>query len=60
MKFSIVFRSSQRPPTEKLRCFFICNIVFEFAELFLVAILVRNHKKIALLTEKNSCDVNSK
>ena len=26
--------------------FFFSNIVFEFAEIFLVVILVRNHKKI--------------
>ena len=26
--------------------FFFSNMVFEFAELFLVAILVKNHKKI--------------
>ena len=29
------------------------NIVFEFAELFHVAILVRNHKKIDKLTKTN-------
>ena len=34
----------QLPPPGKLN--FFPNIVFEFAELFLVAILVRNHKKI--------------
>ena len=35
----------QLPPPGKLNFFFF-NIVFEFAELFLVAVLVRNHKKI--------------
>ena len=34
------------------KTFFFPNMVFEFAELFLVAILVRNHKKINKLTEK--------
>ena len=32
--------------------FFLSYILFEFVKLFLVAILVRNHKKIGLLTEK--------
>ena len=34
----------QLPPPGKL--IFFSNIVFEYAELFLVAILLRNHKKI--------------
>ena len=34
----------QLPPPEKLN--FFSNIVFKVAELFLVSILVRNHKKI--------------
>ena len=34
----------QLPPPGKLN--FFSNIVFEFAELFLVAILLRNHTKI--------------
>ena len=38
----------QLPPPGKLN--FVCNIVFEFAELFLVAILVQNHKNIDWLT----------
>ena len=33
---------------------FFSNIVFEFAKLFLVAILVRNYKKVDLLTENIS------
>ena len=33
---------------------FFSNIVFEFAKLFLVAVLVRNYKKIDLLTEHTS------
>ena len=32
-------------PARKTKCFFFSNIVFEFAGLFLVAILVRNLKK---------------
>ena len=40
----------QLPPPGKL--FFFSDIVFEFAETFLAAILVRNHKEIDLLTEK--------
>ena len=39
---------------------FFSNIVFEFAELFLVAILVQNHKKIDKLTEIFIFNVNSK
>ena len=39
----------QLPPTWKTD---FSNIVFEFAELFLAAILVQNHKKFDLLTEK--------
>ena len=49
----------QLPPPAKP--FFFSNIVFEFAVLFLVAILVRNHKEIDLLSEKkHSFTVNSK
>ena len=40
----------QLPPPGKL--IFFSNMVFELAELFLRAILVRNHKKIDKLTEK--------
>ena len=41
----------QLPPAGEL---IFSNIVFEFAKLFLVAILVRNYKKIDLLTEHTS------
>ena len=44
----------QLDPPGKL--FFFSNIVFEFAEVFLVAILVRNYKKLT----KKSFNVNSK
>ena len=38
-------QGGQLPPPGKLNVFFLSNIVFEFAGLFLVAILVRNLKK---------------
>ena len=40
---------------------FFLNIVFEFAELFLVAILLRNHTKINWFDwKKSSFNMNSK
>ena len=41
----------QLPPPGILN--FLSIRVFKFTELFLVSILVRNHKKINYLTEKN-------
>ena len=45
MEISGPYIAGGAAPARKTQ-FFFSNMVFEFAELFLVAIFVRNHKKI--------------
>ena len=50
-----VLKNSEKKATPARKSeFFFADIVFEFAEQFIAATLVRNHKKIDKLTEKIS------